>query len=924
MGRRSTDEGFDELLASQADPFLSRASFFRGVRRLPLLVISVLALTLTLALGLRADSVQAVGPIQGDADCSQIVGTDDVGAILQYAGALTESVPCAQAANVNCDGEVDVRDALNLLQSIAGFDGGFPAYCTAIGEDLGSVTISIDTSIEPSRETAESMDGGPPPPVEVIVGSNGVPVEFVGGEIVYRADNSNDLQSFLDEHDATVIRDGAIPDLPGTSGESGVAAAGYYLLGLENPDVALDGLADDLAEGGIEGEVKFSNEAGARLMALAASDPSGDTQLSGLVAPLTEEHPKNDGGFINGEDTNYFQSGSGLDIGVTEAWRYMRYQDIVLAENSLPGEAVRIAVIDSGFALHQVTGLPLGGNRDYFPYGSKPLQYDAVDDDLTAGGPSFESGKTWHGSGAFGVCCAIADNQYGTAGTAGPYVQPVFIRVNDRMSVLADGVRIAQLFNPQVISISMGGYCSTFCGWVDGDIGDALVDYAADGGIALAGAGNDGDELTSDNQFRPCSFPAVVCVGTVDGLELTNVYNWGAPVDIWAPEGLHSTVTPESAAIDPNDVGFDELDLFNGTSSSTPFVAGIVAMMKELNPGLNKNGIISILQNTAHQVDDPRVAHGYINAKQALLAAAPNQPPVITNVRAPLPKETYNYSGELFRVDGYDPEPGSTKPEFMNGTIAAFLVDGDLLCVTNQLTYRDGLPGYQCVINDAPLGVHDVTIEVRDPFMGINTTEINEVTFVNTQPTVEILNPPDGDTFYATQSIEFDAYVFDPEEPIPFPQSRIIWESDIDGEIGTGSSIETMLSQGDHTITITATDTKGVATTASIALHILSGAGIPTVEITTPSQNPSFHGPGEQITFIGQATDPEDGPLTGASLQWYSSIDGFLGTGKQITTTLSGGSNCDDYRDHIITLRATDSDAHEGTDQIHVVVSIFC
>jgi hypothetical protein len=260
----------------------------------------------------------------------------------------------------------------------------------------------------------------------------------------------------------------------------------------------------------------------------------------------------------------------------------------------------------------------------------------------------------------------------------------------------------------------------------------------------------------------------------------------------------------------------------------------------------------------------------------------------------------------------------------MNGTIAAFLVDGDLLCVTNQLTYRDGLPGYQCVINDAPLGVHDVTIEVRDPFMGINTTEINEVTFVNAQPTVEILNPPDGDTFYATQSIEFDAYIFDPEEPIPFPQSRIIWESDIDGEIGTGSSIETMLSQGDHTITITATDTKGVATTASIALHILSGAGIPTVEITTPAQSPSFHGPGEQITFIGQATDPEDGPLTGASLGWYSSIDGFLGTGKQITTTLSGGSNCDDYRDHIITLHATDSDAHEATDQIHVVVSIFC
>ena len=68
----------------------------------------------------------------------------------------------------------------------------------------------------------------------------------------------------------------------------------------------------------------------------------------GLVSPLTEEHPNGDGHFIDGLETNYFQNGSGLDIGVDEAWRYTRYHDITLAQNSVPGEAIRIAVIDSG------------------------------------------------------------------------------------------------------------------------------------------------------------------------------------------------------------------------------------------------------------------------------------------------------------------------------------------------------------------------------------------------------------------------------------------------------------------------------------------------------------------------------------------------------------------------------------------------
>ncbi|HUF54249.1 MAG TPA: S8 family serine peptidase [Dehalococcoidia bacterium] len=904
----------------------------RSHRTPSLLTIAVIAFAL--ALGFHSDVATSSNVIQGDADCSQDVDVEDVGAVLARAASLTGELPCETAANVNCDGAISARDALSILRFVGGVADEAPEYCTSIGDALGDVLIAIDSSLEPDQETIDSLNGGPPQPIEVARDTNGVQMDFVGGEVVYKPENDDDLQAFLDAHNGVVVRDGTTTLAPGAGG-AGVQSIdhGYYVIKIDPLTSSLDGFSDDLENAGFTGQVAFSSENAARLMALAVADADLRTQLNPLVQGDTSEHPITPSTYINADTFAYFTNGSFLDIGVSKAWSYLRYQAVVSADDAIPFQAVRVAIIDAGFALNESTGMPLNGNIDFFPAGAKPAQYDVVDGDTTAGGATSvkcQGGFTcpWHGTQAFGACCAIPDNFYGSAGTGGNYVVPILIKHEGRLSEVADAIRTAELLEADVISLSYAYTCGEWCGWFEAGIGDTTDDAGLNGRILLAAAGNMDDsgqpfDIGGDTHVRPCEFPKVICVGSIDQNK-DNLRNWGTPVDIWGFEGILTTVTPESAAFDADSLGTDEVSVMNGTSASTPFVAGIVALMKSLNPSLNYTAVRQILQATANPSPDPKVAHGYVNALEAVLAVRFNEPPIINDVRAPLPKQTYNYSGELFRIDGFDPEPGAYLPEFMNQTIAAFLVDGDLLCVTNQLSYRDGLPGYQCVINDAPLGTHDVTIEVRDPFMGIRTVEINEVTFVNTPPLVEVIEPDDGETFYATQSIEFSAFVFDPEEPIPFPQNRIIWESDIDGEFGTGSTFEANLSQGDHTVTVTATDTKGVATAVSFSLNILSGEGIPTVQITSPAESPSFHGPGEQITFIGNATDPEDEALTGASLEWSSSIDGFLGTGEQITATLSGGSNCADYRDHVITLQATDSDSHEVTDEIHVVVTIFC
>ena len=88
----------------------------------------------------------------------------------------------------------------------------------------------------------------------------------------------------------------------------------------------------------------------------------------------------------------------------------------------------------------------------------------------------------------------------------------------------------------------------------------------------------------------------------------------------------------------------------------------------------------------------------------------------------------------------------------------------------------------------------------------------------------------------------------------------------------------------------------------------------PTATIVSPPDSSEFVG-GHTVRFDGIAEDPEDGPLTGPSLDWTSSIDGRFGIGPSTTTSdLSAG-------EHRITLTAVDSDGARTTDEIIVTVS---
>ncbi len=86
------------------------------------------------------------------------------------------------------------------------------------------------------------------------------------------------------------------------------------------------------------------------------------------------------------------------------------------------------------------------------------------------------------------------------------------------------------------------------------------------------------------------------------------------------------------------------------------------------------------------------------------------------------------------------------------------------------------------------------------------------------------------------------------------------------------------------------------------------------VSIELPANGASFK-TGDAVTFVGNASDPEDGTLTGNSLKWFSHIDGILGEGSTITySRLKEGS-------HQISLVAEDSEGNTKTAQIKIQIT---
>jgi hypothetical protein len=166
----------------------------------------------------------------------------------------------------------------------------------------------------------------------------------------------------------------------------------------------------------------------------------------------------------------------------------------------------------------------------------------------------------------------------------------------------------------------------------------------------------------------------------------------------------------------------------------------------------------------------------------------------------------------------------------------------------------------------------------------------------------------------------FSISVSDPEQSGrpwlgPTNEAKLVLTSDVDGEICNQSATmpwqrtyqcpRPVLALGHHKITATATDPFGAVGTASVRINVVNHA--PTTTISLPATG-SVHFADQTIQFRGLGFDVDES-LPDAGFKWTSDVDGFLGTGRLMTATLSRGT-------HIVTLTVTDAKGQTGVHSI--------
>ena len=238
------------------------------------------------------------------------------------------------------------------------------------------------------------------------------------------------------------------------------------------------------------------------------------------------------------------------DPGYATQWGIVRTR-VNEAWSSGRGSArVTIAIVDTGVSkLPDLAGRVLPG-------------HDFVNDDDD---PADDNG---HGTMAAGVAAAAGYNRTGIAGVCwNCSILPVKVldaTGNGSYSTIAEGIRYAADHGATIISLSLGGAD-------DSPVLREAVAYAGEkGALVIAAAGNQG----SAQPHYPAAVPSVLAVGAVDEHDARYSWsNYGAGwVDVTAP-GCNPAQQLNGA-----------IGQYCGTSSATPFVAGVAGLLASTDP----------------------------------------------------------------------------------------------------------------------------------------------------------------------------------------------------------------------------------------------------------------------------------------------------------------------------------------------------
>lgn len=303
------------------------------------------------------------------------------------------------------------------------------------------------------------------------------------------------------------------------------------------------------------------------------------------------------------------------------------------------GKGVTVAVLDSGITAHPDLDANVLPGYDFIAESAFSNDGNGRDSDPTDAGNwtvdnqcftgSKASPSDWHGTHVAGTIAAIADNNEGIAGVA-PEAKIVPVRVLGACggfdSDITDGIiwgaggsvrGVPANQNPaQVINMSIGseGTCTT-------PYRQAIAQANKRGSIVVVAAGNNSFDASKSS---PGNCEDVINVGATDKNGKRSYFsNYGSRVDVSAPGGdrrywgggILSTLNAGKTA--PGKADYAE---YQGTSMAAPHVAGIVALMKAVDPKLTYAQAKKALQSTSQGVecDQSACGSGIVNAARAV------------------------------------------------------------------------------------------------------------------------------------------------------------------------------------------------------------------------------------------------------------------------------------------------------------------
>jgi subtilisin family serine protease len=281
------------------------------------------------------------------------------------------------------------------------------------------------------------------------------------------------------------------------------------------------------------------------------------------------------------DDTDWPRQAGLRLVGFPKAW------DVTRGSNR-----VVVAVLDTGVDPGQadLRGAVVGG-------------YDFVNSDAD---PADDEG---HGSAVAGIIAARADNHQGVAGICWSCsIMPVKVldgHGSGDDTVIAAGIVWAVDHGAQVINLSLGGPETTQA------LGDAIAYAVAKRAVVVGAAGNNGGSVP----FYPAADPnAIGVAATTAGDQLYSWSNFGPWVGVAAPG---CNIAPILAG------GYGP---FCGTSSATPVVAGLAALVLSVDPNAGPADVRQAVARSAVPLPGAVVQYGRIDASRTLASFQPASP----------------------------------------------------------------------------------------------------------------------------------------------------------------------------------------------------------------------------------------------------------------------------------------------------------